>query len=166
MKKRNKRSSGSHRSEFGKLLSANSLIASVVIIIIGLGFLFYFFYYGTVVECGDFACYQEYLDSCKKSFLVIEDDNYVYRYEILESNGNSYCNVDVRLMRVKSGGGAAESLEGLSMTCKANKFEDIRPEKDMLACSGRLREELQEVIIDRLHNQILQNLGEIKAGLG
>jgi len=166
MKKRNKRSSGSHGSEFRKLMSSGSIIASVVIIIIGLGFLYYFAIYGSVTECGDLACYQEYLESCKKSFLVNEDENYVYRYEILGANGNSYCNVDVRLMRVKNGGGDAQSLEGLAMICKSNRFEEMLPEKDMLACSGRLREELQEIIIDRLHNQILQNLGQIKAELG
>ncbi len=166
MKKRIRKRSGTHKSEFRKLVSSGSIIASIVIILVGLGFLYYFMIYGSVTECGDFACYQEYLMSCKKSFLVIEDDNYVYRYEILSKNGNSYCNVDVRLMRVKDGGDDAESLEGLNMICKVNKFEDIRPEKDMLACSGRLREELQEIIIDRLHNQILNNLGQIKAELG
>lgn len=151
------------KSEFSKLYSKNSLMMSAIIIVIGVVAFFYLVDFG-IPECGDVACYHEYMDSCKKSYVVNEDENYVYRYEILQTNGNSYCDVEVRLLKVKNGGIDAEDLEGLDMVCKINRFEKILPENDMLSCSGKLREELQEIIIDRMHNQILQNLQEIKTG--
>ena len=168
MKKRKRKSSGSHRSEARKLFSMDAIFISVVVIVLGLVSLYYFGVFGGIagaVECGDMACYYEYLLDCKKSYVINEDDNYVYRYEILGDSGNSYCYVDVRLIRIKSGQIDTEDLESLGMSCRVNRFEEIFPEADMLACSGRLREELQEIIIDRLHNEILQNLGQVREGL-
>ena len=165
MKTRKKKSSGSLGFEISKLKSKNAIIVSVVVIIIGLVGLYYFGIFGSVSECGDMACYYESLGSCKKSYVVNEDENYVYRYEILNVNGNSYCDVDVRLMKVKDGGPDSAKLEGLNMVCRVNRFGEMRPEDDMLVCSGRLREELQEIIIDRMHNQILQNWEEVQKGL-
>jgi hypothetical protein len=151
--------------EFNKLYSKNSLIVSAIIVVLGLVGLFYFGVFGSVEKCGEIGCYYENLDSCKKSYVLNEDENYVYRYEILNTKGLSYCEVDVRLVKVKNGGPNSAKLEGLNMICKVNRFEEIRPENDMLVCSGKLREELQEIIIDRMHNQILQNWEEIQKGL-
>ena len=36
------------------------------------------------------------------------------------------------------------------------------PEDDITKCSGPLREELQELIIQRMHNYLLKNIGEIR----
>jgi len=137
------------------------IIISVLVLILGLSIFIYFFEF-QITKCENLECYHENLLDCKKSYVINEDDNYVYRYEILGSEGISYCNVDVRLLKVKDGGIDAEDLEGLNMICKANRFENIFPQDDILACSGKLREELQEIIIDRMHNQILQNMQQIK----
>ncbi|MEK6914361.1 MAG: hypothetical protein AABW83_01810, partial [Nanoarchaeota archaeon] len=150
------------KKEFNQLTSRNSIIISLIIIILGLIFFYYFVGFDKPTECKDINCYKEYLLTCKKSFLVNDEDNYVYRYKILKSNGNNYCNVEVILLKIKNGTAENEKLEGLNMICKVNKFEDILPQKNMLSCSGKLREELQEIIINKLHNTILQNLEEIK----
>jgi len=165
MKKRIKKSSGTHESEFNQFYTKNSVFISIVVIILGVASLFYIGFFSGTVECGDVACYQEYLLSCKQSYLFNEDDNYVYRYEILGANTVSYCNVDVRLIKVKGGSDDSQSLEGLNMECMINRFEDVLPEKDMLACDGKLRQELQEIIIDRMHNQILRNIKQVNAEL-
>ena len=39
------------------------------------------------------------------------------------------------------------------------------PEKDLSKCHGRLKEELQRIVIEKLHSHILENLGKIEAGL-
>lgn len=161
MKGRIKRRGVTYRSEFTRLYSKSSIILSVLVIIIGLGAWFFFVGFGGSVKCEDIDCYRQNLLECKKSWVFNEDENYVYRYEILNENGNSYCDVDVNLVRIKSGVSDNQRLESMNMVCKVNRFDNIKPEEDMLACSGRLREELQEIIIDRLHNQILQNLEEI-----
>lgn len=150
------------KKEFHSLTSKNSIIISFIIIILGLVLFYYFVGFKQSIECKDINCYKEYLLKCKKSFLINEDNNYAYRYEILKNNENSYCNVDVRLIKVKNSTAEGEKLEGLNMICKVNKYEDIMPEKNILSCSGKLREELQEIIINKLHNTILQNLKEIQ----
>lgn len=150
------------KDEIRKLTSKNSIIISLVIIILGIAVLYYSGILLKPVECKDTACYKEYLLTCKKSFLINEDKNYVYRYEILRANENSYCDVQVRLIKIKNSTTSdSEKLEGLEMICKINRFEDILPEKNMLSCSGKLREELQEIIINRLHNVILENINKI-----
>ena len=153
------------KNEFSKLYSKSSIILSVIIIIIGLGAWYFTVQFNQVVKCDDMDCYKQNLLKCKKSFVINEEDNYDYRYEIINSNGDSYCNVDVRLVKVKNGGVNSEKLEGLNMICNVNRFEDVYPETNMLDCSGKLREELQEIIIDRMHNQILQNWEQIKEEL-
>ena len=158
------RRGASNKNEFTKLYSKSSIIISIFIIIIGLGTWYYFVGFDTVVKCDNLDCYRENLLECKKSWVINEDNNYVYRYEILKDNGNSYCDVDVILSRITNGVMDSQDLEGLNMVCKINKYDDSLPESDMLVCSGRLREELQEIIIERMHNQILQNLDQINEG--
>lgn len=154
------------KEEIGKLTSKNSIIISLFIIILGIALLYYSGILLKPIECRDIACYKEYLLTCKKSFLINEDKNYVYRYEILRNNGNSYCDVQVRLIKIKTSSTSDnEKLEGLEMICKINRFEDILPEKNMLSCSGKLREDLQEIIINNLHSIILQNLNKINEEL-
>jgi galactitol-specific phosphotransferase system IIB component len=153
-----------NNNEFSKLYSKRSIVLSIFVIIIGLGMWYYFVGFGTVTKCDDMECYRENLLKCKKSWVINEDNNYVYRYEILKDNGDSYCDVDVILSRVINGVMDSQDLEGLNMVCKINKYDDSLPESDMLVCSGKLREELQEIIIERMHNQILQNLDQINEG--
>jgi hypothetical protein len=154
-----------YKTEFRELTSKNSIIISLIVIILGLTLLYYFEFFTKPIECKDVACYKEYLLTCKKSFLINEDENYVYRYEILKENGNSYCDVDVVLIKIKNGSSEGEKLESLNMLCKINRFEDILPEKNMLSCTGKLREELQEIIINKLHSVIFQNLNKINEKL-
>lgn len=154
------------KEEIEKLTSKNSIIISLLIIILGLALLYYSGILLKPIECKDIACYKEYLLTCKKSFLINEDENYVYRYQILKANENSYCDVEVRIIKIKNSTTSDnEKLEGLEMLCKINRFEDILPEKNMLSCSGKLREELQEIIINRLHNILLENINKINEEL-
>ena len=97
--------------------------------------------------------------------MINEDDEYVWRYEILNEGNQNNCNVEVILLKMKDSIINVEDLEGKSMICRVEKFGDILPEKDMLKCSGILKEELQEIIIDRLHNYLLENIGEINENL-
>jgi hypothetical protein len=39
------------------------------------------------------------------------------------------------------------------------------PEKDLGACSGKLKEELQSIVIKKLYTYILDNLGELDESL-
>ena len=41
----------------------------------------------------------------------------------------------------------------------------IYPEKDLSKCHGRLKEELQAIIINKLHTYIIENIGEFRGNL-
>ena len=56
-------------------------------------------------------------------------------------------------------------IEGNEMSCSVEKLGGNFPEKDMFRCTGLLKEKLQEYLINRMHDYVLQNLGEIKENL-
>ncbi len=155
----------SQAKQFGSKTYKKRLLIALIILIVGFVGFFIYFYFFVANECKDVECYQEALLDCKKVWLIREDDSYVWRYEILNKIDENSCNVEVRLLRVNKGKLNVEDLQGKSMTCKVQKVSGVFPEKDMLKCNGILKEELQEIIIDRMHNYLLQNLGQIEEGL-
>jgi hypothetical protein len=52
-------------------------------------------------------------------------------------------------------------LEGQSMNCLVPLGSSAAPEADISNCHGILKEELQEMIINKLHAYVVDNLGEI-----
>lgn len=149
--------------EKGKL-KKSVIFTIILLVIIALGFLYYFFDYFPK-KCNDVDCYQKALVNCKKSFYIKEEENYVWKYDILSKNDKDSCNVKVRLLKVKKGDIKIDDFVNKEMICIMEKYNYIYPEKDMLRCTGNLKEELQEIIIDRLHNYILQNLEKINQEL-
>lgn len=139
-----------------------SIYIALIILILGVGGYFAYSFFYTAKECGDYRCYTESLDNCRKVWFTRESDKYVWRYEILNSMDKFTCNVDVRLLKIKEGASRAEKLEGQNMVCQIKKTTTLLPEEDMLICTGPLRERLQEVIIDRMHNYLLENLEQVR----
>ena len=147
-------------SEIKKLYSKQAMIISAIVIVIGVGVYFGYFYFYAASECSNIECYENALNGCNKVWVLNEDDTYVWKYEILGDNNKGNCDVEVELIKIKEGKIDAEGLERKTMVCNVNTNNKY-PEKDMISCSGVLREEFQEIIIDRMHDYILQNLGEI-----
>ena len=155
----------SQAKQLGSKKYKKRLLISLIILVAGLVGFFIYFYFFVANECKDVECYQEALLDCKKVWLIREGNTYVWRYEVLNKIDGNSCNVEVRLLRVNKGKLNVEDLQGKSMTCKVQKVNNVFPEKDMLRCNGLLKEEFQEIIIDRMHNYLLQNLGQIEEGL-
>ena len=149
--------------EKGKL-KKSVIFMIILLVIIMLGFLYYFFDYFPK-KCNDVDCYQKALVNCKKSFYINEEEDYVWRYDIMSKNDISSCNVKVRMLKIKKGDIKLDDFVDKEMICIVQKYDYIYPEKDMLRCTGNLKEELQEIVIDRLHNYILQNLEKINEKL-
>ncbi|MFQ5531454.1 MAG: hypothetical protein ACE5ES_02455, partial [Candidatus Nanoarchaeia archaeon] len=57
-------------------------------------------------------------------------------------------------------------LEGLKMTCSLPIGDISSPEDNLKNCQGPLKEELQNLIIQKMHAYILDNLGDIGEELG
>ena len=135
---------------------------ALVILIIGLiAFSSYFlFFYAKPVQTS-----QEFVDAmsyCKDVSWIREDAQASWLYKIKGGAKGDACEVEIRLLKIKEGTIEAEKLEGTKMICTVQKGETQFPEKDISKCTGKLKEELQDIIIQRMHNYLLQNVGEIK----
>jgi hypothetical protein len=136
------------------------LMALVALIIAFLIFgTWYFFFYAK--DCDDSACFIEAMKVCSRVSWLKEDSQANWRYNIIGTAPNQSCKVEIELVTLKEGTIDAEGLQGKKMICNVRKGETDYPEKDTSRCTGPLKEELQEIIIQRLHNVILENLGNI-----
>ena len=148
------------KKEEEKLFVGYKTYFIIIVIAILLAVLFYFFFLKASV-CNDFECYQHALETCKKSELVREDDNGIWRYVIEKSVDENTCVVEVSLLALKQGNIDMEELQGLSMECSILRSSAEFPENDIASCSGKLKEGIQEVMIQRMHNYLLKNIGKI-----
>ncbi|MEN9626001.1 MAG: hypothetical protein RL557_329 [archaeon] len=149
------------KKEEGKLLFSFKNYLIIIIIAIILAVLFYFFFLKLTI-CRDFACYQDALVTCKKSEFVREDDNTIWRYVIKKSVDKNTCLVEVTLLALKEGNVDMEKLQGQSMECSVLRSSGGFPENDLASCSGKLKEGIQDVLIQRMHNYLIKNLGQIQ----
>jgi hypothetical protein len=136
-------------------------IALIILIIALIVFSGYFlFFYSKPVSTSE-----EFLDamaSCKGVSWVREDAQASWLYVIKSNEKGDSCMIEISLLQMKQGTIESEKLQGKKMSCIAKKGETQFPEKDIASCTGKLKEELQEIIIQRMHSYLLQNVGEIK----
>jgi len=119
-------------------------------------------YYGKV--CNDEACFYEQIIDCKKVTFIKDTEDAIKEYKIIQKNKNS-CDIMVKLLFVKQGSVEMESLEGKSMICSVPLGIFSNPEDNLGQCHGILKEDVQEIIIQRMHSQIVENLGKINKEL-
>jgi hypothetical protein len=154
MKKRSKRISKS-------VLTILFVVVGILILLTLLGLYFVSNY---VESCETFECFQGNLNGCTKANYVNEEPEASWGYEIKGYAGNE-CQINVKLLQVKQGELNLEDLEGFDMDCFYQPGFVSYPEKDLEKCHGRLKEELQTRVIERLHSYILENLGKVDSGL-
>jgi hypothetical protein len=114
--------------------------------------------------CDNFDCFQKEMKECNRVVYINEEPEASWKYYI-NGEENDKCVVEVTLLQAKKGELGIDKLEGLSMKCSYNIGVANYPEKDLVKCSGKLREELQTIIINKLHSYILGNLGEFNESL-
>ena len=131
------------------------LFITVVIILI------YFLFFKTKV-CNNEECFYSSLQKCNRVSWIKEDEQSVWTYSILENYDKNSCKIKVKLIKIKIGTIDSEKLEGKEMTCSVMKTEIQYPEKDISRCTGVLKEELQDILIKRMHDYLLKNVGDIK----
>lgn len=136
-------------------------IALIILIIALIIFTGYFLFFH-VRQCEDAECFVDAMSHCKKVSWIREDIQASWLYTITGNAKGDACNVEVQLLKIKGGTIDNEKLQGKKMTCTILKSEIRLPEKDLLNCEGELKEELQDLIIQRMHNYLLKNVGEVK----
>jgi len=131
----------------------------LIIALITFSSYFLFFYVRPVSNVQEFV---DAMANCKKVSWTREDIQANWLYTITGNAKGDACDVEVQLLKMKEGAIGNEELQGKKMTCVILKSEIKLPEKDISRCTGLLKEELQEIIIQRIHNYLLNNIGEVK----
>jgi hypothetical protein len=144
-----------------KLYIAERKVVFIIVIIALLLFAFWLTFICTRT-CKSFACFQDAMEECNRNTRYLNDDveaSWMYK---IKGKKAGECRVEVEIVRAKQGELGVEKLEGLSMICNYPLGVVTYPEKDLGRCSGPLKEELQTIVIDKLHSYIIENLGQLK----
>jgi hypothetical protein len=136
-------------------------VAIGIIIVVLVAVYFSFYYYP---ECNDLSCFYSYQKKCSKVTFINDAPDTTWLYTIKGKQDNK-CIVDVEVLMIKQGTADKKKLEGLEMTCVLPLGSNIAPESDINKCHGMLKEELQSLIITKLHEYIVENVQEIGEGL-
>jgi hypothetical protein len=145
--------------DFGSLRKGLFDKIIVVLIILVVGGLIYLAGFYTE-KCEGFECFKETMEKCAPVYYVNEETEASWGYEIKGLSG-SLCEVEVKLLLAKQGELGIDSLVGEKMSCFYPKGLGVYPEEDLSVCHGRLKEDLQQIIINKLHAYIIENLGKI-----
>lgn len=137
-------------------LFAKSLISVLIALVLVYLIWFLFFSYS---PCNDLDCFNDRLSKCQRTIFVGGEKN-VFEYKI-KGPSKEFCEVDVFLVKGELSFSQARTLEGLEMTCFLLGGVVVRPESDLRSCSGPLKEEIQYLMIEKLHTYISDNLGRI-----
>ena len=135
----------------------NWVIMILIIVILVAAVYFTWFYWP---RCDDIACYNSHQEKCGKAKFTKDNEEKTWEFRILGKEGDS-CRVGVTLTKVKRGDVTLKALEGKQMICSVPLGSARSPELDLTKCSGELREDIQEQIIQKLHSYIIDNVGEI-----
>ena len=128
---------------------------------VGLAVYFTFFY---AYKCNDSACFQSHQKKCvRTSFINVEEDT-TWKY-FIKGKSSGRCIVNVKVLNIKKGERNKQILIGKDMDCYLPLGSAVSPESDLARCHGVLKEELQNLIIQKMHSYIVENLGEISEEL-
>jgi len=115
-------------------------------------------------QCQNYECWQKYMSRCSKASFVNEEAEASWGYTVSEKSGNQ-CVIKVNLLLAKQGELGISELVGQEMECSYPLGSAAYAEKDLSKCHGILKEELQTLIINKLHAYLLENLGQVEEGL-
>ncbi len=120
--------------------------------------IYYVFLYTETCKSED--CFITSLTKCRKARWINDAEEAIWLYTIKGISERS-CEVEVKSLSIKKGKLDIGEAESKSMTCYLPLGTVSSPEEDLNRCTGELKEELQELIIKRIHSYVLENLGEI-----
>jgi len=131
---------------------------TVLVLIFLMGVFFY------TKRCDNLACFNTYLGKCNKARFVNDAKDSIWYYSI-KGVKSDRCVVNIMLMTVKEGSSDLVALENQEMDCYLNIGEVVDPKNDLTKCHGELREGIQNLMIQKMHAYIMQNIGKISEEL-
>ena len=112
-------------------------------------------------SCADYACFAKHMSKCTPAVFVNEEQEASWGYRVLGTTKHT-CETEVTLLSAKEGDIDLRKYEGTSMLCYYDIGVSGFPEKNLAACHGLLKEELQDIVIQKLYKYVVANLGEIR----
>ncbi len=131
----------------------------LIILVVAVYFTFFFYY-----KCNDIACFRAHQEKCSKTKFVNNVENAEWQYQI-KGKEDGQCEINVKINKINQGDVDKLGLEGKSMNCFLPIGSINSPESDISNCHGELKEEMQSLIIQKLHAYIIKNLGQISEEL-
>ncbi len=145
----------------GSMEKRGIIVVSLIIIVVIIASYFTFFY---SKRCRDSSCFNAALLKCRKASYMNDAKDATWFYKI-KGKSKGECKIRVEILQVKEGTTDMASLEGKAMYCYLPLGVVSNPQENLERCHGLLKEEMQKLIISRLHNYIMSNLGEISEEL-
>ena len=113
-------------------------------------------------KCADLSCFEAHMVKCKPaSFINDAEEEAAWKYEILGIS-NKKCDIEVTLLIAKESNLDLRLYEKDKMICSHPIGSVNYPEKDLSLCSGKLKEGLQSIVIEKLYKYIVVNIGEVR----
>lgn len=138
------------------------IIVLSVIFVSALGAAIYFTLTNEKI-CQNIECFQGEMRICSQASYVNEDKQASWRYNIIGKDDG--CMIKVTLLQAKQGDLGIDKLNGYSMICTYPLGVVAYPENDLRSCTGKLKEEMQAIVINKLHTYIINNLGELNSSI-
>lgn len=135
-----------------------SAVIITVIVFVGIYLIF------SPAKCFDYACFQFKMNDCSPVKYVNEEKEASWSYYVVGPT-NDECKIRVTLLMAKEGDLGLKELEGHSMNCFYPRGVSAYPDKDLFKCHGTLKEDLQQRIIQKLHEYIVENIGDLRIAL-
>jgi hypothetical protein len=152
------------KEEVRRVLYKKLIIISLIIVVVVAAVFLTWFLYPLTEDCHNRECFSEALVFCERAQWINDDNEATWLYTI-KGQDEERCEVEVELLQAKQGGQELRNIEGKSMICILPLKTMTIPEQNLESCHGLLKEELQDLIIKKMHSYILENLGEISKNL-
>ncbi len=111
--------------------------------------------------CDDDSCFSESLSLCRKAEFMKDTGDARWYYKIKGPSAGNQCEVYVKLAQLRKGSIEILKLEGKDMNCFLPQSVVESPQKEIERCHGSLREEIQSLLIQKMHSYLLENIGQI-----
>ena len=137
-------------------------ILGAIFFVIVVGLLSWFFFSVNYTKvCEDDNCFNSALSICKKAEFLKDTTDARWYYKISGPTTNDRCEVYVKLAQLRKGGIEIVKLEGKDMICKIPYSVVESPQREIESCHGELKEEIQSLLIQKMHSYLLENLGQV-----
>lgn len=142
---------------YDKVRLRNIILIAAIALLLLAGYIKFF--HKTNCDDGDRQCFNTALARCSRATFTNYGADLAWYYNILGEQKDS-CIVYVENVNFKTAIEAAK-LKGKGMECSLPLGVVTSPESNIDLCNGILKEELQDIIIQKMHLYIVQNLGSI-----